>query len=86
MIWFLICQSFENFCFKFKENLRDSYCNLSTEEAMQISRKWLKQMAQPFTREDQVSCQYDVLLLHINLVIKCKDFEMTLGKSFSRHN
>ena len=29
-------------------------CNLSTEEAMQISRKWLRQMAQPFTREDQL--------------------------------
>ena len=29
-------------------------CNLSTEEAVQISRKWLRQMAQPFTREDQL--------------------------------
>ena len=41
--------------FSKQENLRDSYCNLSTEEAMQISKKWLKQMAQPFTREDQVN-------------------------------
>jgi len=37
-----------------QEHLRDSMCNLSTEEAMQISRKWLRQMAQPFTREDQL--------------------------------
>ncbi len=29
-------------------------CNLSTEEASQISRRWLRQMAQPFTREDQL--------------------------------
>lgn len=29
-------------------------CSLSTEEAMQIGRKWLRQMAQPFTREDQL--------------------------------
>ena len=29
-------------------------CNLSTEEAVQIARKWLKIMAQPFTREDQL--------------------------------
>ena len=37
-----------------QEHLRDSMCNLSTEESMQISRKWLRQMAQPFTREDQL--------------------------------
>ena len=37
-----------------QEHLRDSMCNLSTEESIQISRKWLKQMAQPFTREDQL--------------------------------
>lgn len=37
-----------------QEHLRDSMCNLSTEEAIQISKKWLKQMAQPFTREDQL--------------------------------
>ena len=34
-----------------QEHLRDSMCNLSTEEATQISRKWLRQMTQPFTRE-----------------------------------
>jgi DNA excision repair protein ERCC-2 len=33
-----------------QEHLKDSMCNLSTEECMQISRKWLKLMAQPFTR------------------------------------
>ncbi|CAL8110123.1 unnamed protein product [Orchesella dallaii] len=37
-----------------QEHLRDSFCNLSVEECTQISRKWLKQMAQPFTREDQL--------------------------------
>ena len=37
-----------------QEHLKDSMCNLSTEESMQISRKWLRQMAQPFTREDQL--------------------------------
>lgn len=37
-----------------QEHLTDSYCNLSTEESMQIARRWLRQMAQPFTREDQL--------------------------------
>lgn len=37
-----------------QEHLSDSYCNLSTEEGMQIARRWLRQMAQPFTREDQL--------------------------------
>jgi len=37
-----------------QEHLKDSMCNLSTEEACQISKKWLKIMAQPFTREDQL--------------------------------
>merc|ERR1712096_593332 len=37
-----------------QEHLRDSMTNLSTEEAVQISRKWLRLMAQPFTREDQL--------------------------------
>ncbi|KAL7648131.1 UNVERIFIED_CONTAM: hypothetical protein RMT77_000032 [Armadillidium vulgare] len=37
-----------------QEHLIDSRCDLSTEEAVQISRPWLKQMAQPFTREDQL--------------------------------
>ncbi|TRY70725.1 hypothetical protein TCAL_01186 [Tigriopus californicus] len=37
-----------------QEHIRDSMCNLSTEEAIQISKKWLRQMAQPFTREDQL--------------------------------
>ncbi len=37
-----------------QEHLRDSLCNLSTEEAVQLSRRWLRQMAQPFTREDQL--------------------------------
>lgn len=37
-----------------QEHLIDSYCNLSTEESMQIARRWLRHMAQPFTREDQL--------------------------------
>lgn len=37
-----------------QEHLTDNYCNLSTEEAMQMARRWLRQMAQPFSREDQL--------------------------------
>nr|CAD7442504.1 unnamed protein product [Timema bartmani] len=37
-----------------QEHLKDSYCNLSTEEAVQILKRWLRQMAQPFSREDQL--------------------------------
>lgn len=37
-----------------QEHLTDNNCNLSTEEAMQTARRWLRQMAQPFSREDQL--------------------------------
>lgn len=37
-----------------QEHLTDSLTNLSTEEAVQIAKRWLRQMAQPFTREDQI--------------------------------
>lgn len=37
-----------------QEHLKDSLCNLSTEEAVQIAKRWLRQMAQPFSREDQL--------------------------------
>ncbi|CAH4023200.1 general transcription and DNA repair factor IIH helicase subunit XPD [Pieris brassicae] len=37
-----------------QEHLKDSLTNLSTEEAVQICKRWLRQMAQPFTREDQL--------------------------------
>ena len=37
-----------------QEYLTDNYVNLSTEEAMQLAKVWLRQMAQPFTREDQL--------------------------------
>ncbi|RWS13277.1 TFIIH basal transcription factor complex helicase XPD subunit-like protein [Dinothrombium tinctorium] len=37
-----------------QEHLKDTLCNLSIEEAVQIARKFLRQMAQPFTREDQL--------------------------------
>lgn len=37
-----------------QEHLKDSMTSLSTEESMQISKKWLRVMAQPFKREDQL--------------------------------
>lgn len=37
-----------------QEHLIDSLCDLSTQEAIQISKRWLRQMAQSFTREDQL--------------------------------
>ncbi|PSN41187.1 TFIIH basal transcription factor complex helicase XPD subunit [Blattella germanica] len=37
-----------------QEHLKDSLCNLSTEEAVQVAKRWLRQMAQPFSREDQL--------------------------------
>ncbi|KAG5674154.1 hypothetical protein PVAND_004138 [Polypedilum vanderplanki] len=37
-----------------QEYLTDNYVNLSTEEAMQLAKIWLRQMAQPFSREDQL--------------------------------
>lgn len=37
-----------------QEHLKDNLCNLSTEEAVQLSKRWLRQMAQPFTRDDQL--------------------------------
>ncbi|CAB0037139.1 unnamed protein product [Trichogramma brassicae] len=37
-----------------QEYLTDGLCNLSTEEAVQICKRWLRQMAQPFSREDQL--------------------------------
>ncbi|KAH8369859.1 hypothetical protein KR093_001281, partial [Drosophila rubida] len=37
-----------------QEHLVESFCNLSTEEAVQLARRWLRRMAQPFSREDQL--------------------------------
>lgn len=37
-----------------QQHLSESYTTLSIEEAMHISRNWLKHMSQPFTREDQL--------------------------------
>jgi len=37
-----------------QEYLVDHVCNLSTDEAVQISKRFLRNMAQPFTREDQL--------------------------------
>nr|QZX63210.1 DNA excision repair protein ERCC-2 [Halisarca dujardinii] len=36
------------------EYLQDAVCNLSTEEAVQISKTFLRKMAQPFKHEDQL--------------------------------
>ena len=38
-----------------QEHLTDNYVNLSTEEAMQTARRWLRQMAQPFSREGNLN-------------------------------
>lgn len=37
-----------------QEHLKDSLCNLSIEEGVQIAKRFLRQMAQPFSREDQL--------------------------------
>ncbi|KAI8480390.1 General transcription and DNA repair factor IIH helicase subunit XPD [Branchiostoma belcheri] len=37
-----------------QEYLSDGMCNLTTDEAVQVSKKFLRQMAQPFRREDQL--------------------------------
>lgn len=33
-----------------QEHLKDAMCNLSTDEAVQIAKRFLRQMAQPFSR------------------------------------
>lgn len=37
-----------------QEHLKDSLCNLSTDEGIQVAKRFLRQMAQPFSREDQL--------------------------------
>ncbi|EDV23730.1 uncharacterized protein TRIADDRAFT_50379 [Trichoplax adhaerens] len=37
-----------------QEYLKDSVCDLTTDEAVQISKKFLRQMAAPFNKEDQL--------------------------------
>ncbi|KAL3872577.1 hypothetical protein ACJMK2_035793 [Sinanodonta woodiana] len=37
-----------------QEHLKDGLCNLSTDEAIQVAKRFLRQMAQPFHREDQL--------------------------------
>ncbi|KAK6180727.1 hypothetical protein SNE40_008725 [Patella caerulea] len=37
-----------------QEHLTDNLCNLSTDESLQVSKKFLRLMAQPFSREDQL--------------------------------
>jgi len=36
-----------------QEHLKGPLCNLSVEESTQIAKRWLRQMAQPFTMDDQ---------------------------------
>lgn len=37
-----------------QENLKESLCSLSTEEAVQMCKRFLREMAQPYRQEDQV--------------------------------
>jgi DNA excision repair protein ERCC-2 len=37
-----------------QEHLKDQVCNLSTDEAVQCIKRFLRDMAQPFTKEDQL--------------------------------
>lgn len=37
-----------------QEHLKDSLCNLSTDEAVLTAKRFLRQMAQPFRKEDQL--------------------------------
>ncbi|XP_068684065.1 general transcription and DNA repair factor IIH helicase subunit XPD-like isoform X2 [Montipora foliosa] len=37
-----------------QEYLREGVCNLSIDEAVQVSKRFLRQMAQPFDKEDQL--------------------------------
>ncbi|XP_072032459.1 general transcription and DNA repair factor IIH helicase subunit XPD-like [Amphiura filiformis] len=37
-----------------QEYMKDSLCNLTTDESVQICKKFLRQMAQPFKHEDQL--------------------------------
>lgn len=37
-----------------QEHLKDANCNLTIDEVVQVSKMFLRQMAQPFSREDQV--------------------------------
>lgn len=37
-----------------QEHLKDANCNLTTDEAVQVAKRFLRQMAQPFSRDDQL--------------------------------
>ncbi|XP_064600102.1 general transcription and DNA repair factor IIH helicase subunit XPD-like [Liolophura sinensis] len=37
-----------------QEHLKDSLCNLSVDEAVQVAKRFLRLMAQPFSKEDQL--------------------------------
>lgn len=63
-----------------QEHLTDNHCNLSTEECMQLARKWLKQMAQPFSREDQLGISL-LTLAQLEEMEQKKLTKMTMNKS-----
>jgi len=37
-----------------QEHLKEANCNLTTDEGVQVAKRFLRQMAQPFSREDQL--------------------------------
>eukprot|EP00795_Rhopilema_esculentum_P003154 gene3154-1459_t len=37
-----------------QEHLKDANCNLTTDEGVQVAKRFLRQMAQPFNRDDQL--------------------------------
>lgn len=39
-----------------QEYLKDGLCNLSVDEAVQVSKRFLRQMAQPFSRVWDINC------------------------------
>jgi DNA excision repair protein ERCC-2 len=51
-----------------REYLNDADCNLSIDEAIQKSKRWLRQMAQPLTHKEQLG----VSLLTLDLLLELK--------------
>lgn len=64
-----------------QEHLVDSKCNLSTEEAVQVTRPWLRQMAQPFTRDDQLGVSL-LTLEQLNSVENIEKVQKRAQQSF----
>ena len=60
-----------------QEHLKDSMCNLSTDEAVQVSKRFLRNMAQPFSRVRTYTCLWDLrkyLMAADNILINCDVF------------